>query len=377
MPADSFRKHVRPALLVAAASLACGAPVPESEDPAAAAGGTRFVVDASWPRPMPDNWIFGQISGVAVDSRDHVWVLHRRSSLVESDTAALEQPPRSACCTPAPAVVVFDQEGDLVRSWGGPGGGERWPLREHGIYVDATDHVWLGGNSPDAQVVRKYTLDGELVLEIGVWGETGGSADTARLGQPADMTVDVEARELYVADGYGNRRVIVFDSETGVYKRHWGAYGTAPIDEPLPAYDPSAPPSRSFRSPMHAVVIARDGLVYTADRANDRIQVFRKNGEYVTEAFVAPGTRIMGSVWDLELSADPEQTYVYVPDGANRKVWILTRSDLAIVGSFGRPGRMAGEFDWVHSIAGDSRGNLYTGEVNTGNRVQRWVPAPR
>jgi DNA-binding beta-propeller fold protein YncE len=377
MPAHPFRKCATAALLGTTAFLACEAPAPESGGPAATASGTRFAVDASWPKPLPDNWIFGQISGVAVDSRDHVWVLHRRSSLVESDTAALEQPPRSACCTPAPPVVVFDQEGNVVRSWGGPVGDLRWPLREHGIYVDGTDHVWLAGSSPDAQVVRKFTLDGQLVLEIGVWGETGGSTDTARLGLPADVTVDVEAREVYVADGYGNRRVIVFDSETGAYKRHWGAYGKAPGDEPLPAYDPASPPSESFRSPMHAVVIARDGLVYTADRANDRIQVFRKSGEYVTEAFVAPETRIMGSVWDLQLSPDPEQTYLYVPDGANRKVWILTRKDLAVVGSFGRPGRMAGEFDWVHNIAGDSRGNLYTGEVNTGNRVQRWVPTPR
>jgi len=170
MLTHSFRESANALVLVLAVA-ACETPVPETERTAAAAvvPGTEFVVDASWPKPLPNNWIFGQISGVAVDSRDHVWVIHRRSSLVESDTAALEQPPRSTCCTPAPSVVVFDHEGNVVRSWGGPGGELPWPLREHGIYVDATDHVWLGGSSPDGQVVRKFTLDGQLVLEIGVW----------------------------------------------------------------------------------------------------------------------------------------------------------------------------------------------------------------
>lgn len=360
------------------AAAACGPQAPQAEQPAVSAStGTTFEVDASWPKPLPNRWILGQVSGVAVDSRDHVWITHRRSSLVASDTAALEQPPRSECCVPAPAVLELDQEGNVVRAWGGPGGELRWPRTEHGIFVDASDHVWLASTGPEDQVVRKFTLDGQLVLEIGVWGETGGSADTMRLGLPADVWVDDQAREAYVADGYGNRRVIVFDSETGAYKRHWGAYGKAPSDDSLPAYDPAGPPSASFRSPMHAVVIARDGLVYTADRANDRIQVFRTNGEFVTEALVAPETRIMGSVWDLQLSPDPEQSWIYVPDGANRKVWILSRKDLSVVGSFGHPGRMAGAFDWVHSIAGDSKGNLYTGEVNTGNRVQRWVRMPR
>ncbi|NJD18685.1 MAG: hypothetical protein FIA95_05300 [Gemmatimonadetes bacterium] len=361
------------------AAAACGPSAPGGQPPAAepAPDGTRFAVDASWPKPLPNEWILGQVSGVAVDARDHVWIVHRRSSLVASDTAALESPPRSPCCTPAPAVIELDQEGNVVRAWGGPGTDVRWPSTEHGIYVDRTDHVWLASTGPGDQVVRKFTLDGRLVLEIGVWGETGGSADTLRLGLPADVWVDEEAREAYVADGYGNRRVIVFDSETGAYKRHWGAYGRPPSDEALPAYDPAGPPSTSFRSPMHAVVIARDGLVYTADRANDRIQVFRKSGEYVTEAFVAPETRIMGSVWDLQLSPDSAQTWLYVPDGANRTVRILRRADLSVAGSFGHPGRMAGAFDWVHSIAGDSRGNLYTGEVNTGNRVQRWVPVGR
>jgi DNA-binding beta-propeller fold protein YncE len=336
-------------------------------------GGPEFEVDPHWPQPLPNDWILGQVAGVAVDSRDHVWIVHRRFSLDITDTAAVVSPSNFECCVPAPAVVVFDQAGAVVRAWGGPEGDLPWPVSEHGVYVDETDHVWLAGNSPDAHVVRKFTLDGELVLEIGVWGETGGSNDTNRLGRPADIGVDVEAREVYVADGYGNRRIIVFDSESGAYKRHWGGYGEEPHDSSLADYDPAAPPLRSFRNPTHAVRLANDGLVYVADRVSNRLQVFQKSGEFVSEGFVAPNTLGRGTVWDLELSPDQSQTHVYVADGTNRKVWILTRADLEVVGSFGSPGRLAGQFNWVHNIAGDSFGNLYTTEVNTGHRVQRWL----
>jgi hypothetical protein len=281
------------------------------------------------------------------------------------------------CCKAAPVVIELDQNGKVVQGWGDKAKEEpeKWPRNPHGIFVDHNDFVWVGTHMHHR--VMKFTREGKLVMTIGEYDKNAGSNDTKLLGGPSGIWVDPKTNEVFISDGYRNRRVIVFDGATGAYKRHWGAYGKAPTDDSLPAYDPAGPPSASFRSPMHAVVIARDGLVYTADRANDRIQVFRKSGEYVTEAFVAPETRIMGSVWDLQLSPDSAQTWLYVPDGANRTVRILRRADLSIVGSFGHPGRMAGAFDWVHSIAGDSRGNLYTGEVNTGNRVQRWVPAGR
>jgi hypothetical protein len=185
--------------------------------------------------------------------------------------------------------------------------------------------------------------------------------------------VDPETNEVYIADGYRNRRIIVFDAETGAYKRHWGAYGERPDDGPLPPYDPDAEPVRSFRSPMHAVRIAEDGLVYAADRVNNRIQVFRKDGTFVREAFLAPRTLAMGSVWDLELSPDARQTWLFIPDGTNMRVWILERETLEVAGEFGRGGRYAGQLNWAHNAAVDSEWNLYVTEVNTGKRVQRYV----
>ncbi len=337
-------------------------------------GGTSFEVDPSWPRPLPYNWIIGQVAGAAVDSRDHVWILHRPGSLTENEAGAVQDPPISSCCVPAPPVIEFDPDGNVIQAWGGPDSGERWPESEHGLFVDHEDNVWLASSAPQDHVVLKFDRNGRRLLTIGEWGVTGGSNDTVHLGRPADIAVDSAANEVYVADGYGNRRIIVFDSRTGEYKRHWGAYGEPPDDDKeLGPYDPDAPPIRSFRSPMHAVRIANDGLVYAADRVNNRIQVFRKDGTFVQEAFIARRTLSTGSVWDIELSPDPEQTYIYVPDGANMKVWILERQSLEVIGSFGRGGRNAGQFNWVHNVAADSDGNLYTTEVNTGKRVQRFV----
>jgi DNA-binding beta-propeller fold protein YncE len=351
--------------------------------------GTPFQVDASWPQVLSNNMILGQVSGAAVDSRDHVWIVHRPLTLTAREAGAAQDPPLSECCIPAPSVIEFDQEGNVVSAWGGPDSvetdadgdpirawrtGERWPQSEHGLFIDHEDNVWIGSNGAYDQVVLKFDRDGRRLLTVGEWDVTGGSADTLHLGSPADVAVDSATNAVYVADGYLNRRIIVFDATTGAYQRHWGAYGEPPDDAPLPPYDPDAPPAASFRSPMHAVRISTDGLVYAADRVNNRIQVFQKDGTFVREAFLAPRTLAMGSVWDLEFSPDQAQTYLYVPDGTNMKVWILDRERLEVVGSFGRGGRNAGRFEWVHNIAADSRGNLYTTEVNTGKRVQRFVP---
>ena len=334
-----------------------------------------YVVDPFWPKPLPHNWIIGQVAGVAVDSRDHVWVLHRPSTLTPREAGAVQDPPLSECCVPAPSVIEFDQDGNVVQAWGGLDYDGQWMQTEHGLFIDHQDNVWLASSGRNDQVVLKFSRDGQLLLTIGEWGVTGGSDDTAHLGQPTDVTVDPATNEVYISDGYGNRRIIVFDATTGEYKRHWGAYGEPPDDTALPAYDPDAPPDRSFRSPMHAVRISNDGLVYAADRVNNRIQVFQKDGTFVKEAFVAKQTRAMGSVWDLELSRDPAQTYLYVPDGTNQKVWVLRRDDLEVVGSFARGGRFAGGLGWVHNIAMDGKGNLYTTEVDIYKRVQRFRPA--
>ncbi len=332
-----------------------------------------FRVDPFWPKPLPERWILGQVAGVAVDAHDHVWIVHRQASLTPQETGATREPPWGECCVPAPPVIEFDREGNVVQSWGGPGEGYDWPTSEHGIFVDGEGNVWIGGNEPPDNQVLKFTRDGRFLLQIGRAGETGGSNDTTLLGRPADIAVDDEAGEVYVADGYGNRRVIVFDARTGAYRRHWGAYGERPEETDLGRYDPDARPARQFRTPVHALQLTNDGLVYVADRPNDRIQAFRRDGTFVKEAFLAPRTLSMGSVWDLDVSPDPEQRWLYVPDGTNNKLWVLDRETLEVAGSFGRGGRFAGNFMWVHNVAVDSRGNLYTGEVETGKRVQKFV----
>ena len=232
--------------------------------------------------------------------------------------------------------------------------------------------MWLAGNGEGDHQVLKFTVDGEFVMQIGRPDAGRGSNDTANLGRPADLVVDGDARELYVADGYGNRRVVVFDSETGEYKRHWGAYGNAPHDDPMPVYDPSRPPSDQFGSPVHCVHLSEDGFVYVCDRVNNRYQVFEKDGSFVSEAVFEPDTLLSGSVSDLVLSRDPGQRLVFMVDGTNNELRIVDRASAAVLARLGRPGRWAGQFHVVHDIAIDSAGNLYTTEVNTGQRVQKF-----
>jgi len=343
-----------------------------------------YRVDADWPLELPDNMMLGQVSGIAVDSRDHVWIVHRPRTLAASEMGQVLVPPLAVCCQPAPSVLEFDADGALVQSWGAVTWNQSrqswqvdgiWPGNEHGIHVDTEGFVWLGGNGengPTDHIVTKFSPGGELLLTIGRPGETGGSNDTARLGRPADIAVDTAAREVYIADGYLNRRVIVFDSDTGAYKRHWGAYGAQPDDAPLPPYEPGSAPARQFRGPVHSVELSADGLVYVADRTSNRIQVFNRDGSFVKESLIAPATLENGAVWDLVLSGDPAQRWLYLADGQNMRIWILDRATLEVAGTFGRGGRQAGQFDWVHNIAVDSAGNLYTAEVNNGRRVQKF-----
>jgi DNA-binding beta-propeller fold protein YncE len=327
----------------------------------------RFAVDPSWPKTLPNKWIMGQAAGVAVDAQDHIWVIQRPRSLTDDEKAATFNPPRTKCCIPAPPVMEFDQQGNLVRAWGGPGQGYDWPENEHGIYVDPKGFLWIAGNGEKDGQVLKFTREGKFILQIGKPGPQTDSNDTARLGRPANMQVDPETNEVYVADGYFNHRVIVFDADTGAYKRHWGAYGKPPTDEKLPPYSPSAEPARQFSNPVHCVKIARDGLVYVCDRANDRIQVFHKDGTFVKEFFIEKNTLVQGSVWELALWPDPGQTYLLNADGANNEVRIIVRDTGEVVGAFGRNGRQAGEFHWVHNLAIDSKGNVFTTEVDTGS----------
>lgn len=332
----------------------------------------RFQVDPSWPKSLPNQWIMGQASGVAVDDRDHVFVLQRPRSLTEDEKAATFKPPRTKCCVPAPPVLEFDPQGTLVRAWGGPGPGYDWPENEHGINVDPKGFVWIGGNGPRDGQILKFTREGKFVLQIGKVGPQTDSSDLTRLGRPADTEVDPQTHEVYVADGYHNHRVIVFDAETGAYRRHWGAYGRKPTDDKLPPYDPGAPPASQFGNPVHCVKISRDGFVYVCDRVNNRIQVFRKDGTFVKEIVVARETLAQGSVWDLDFWVDSKQTFLFNADGANNEVRTLVRESGAVVSVFGRSGRNAGEFHWVHNLAVDSRGNIYTTEVDSGKRAQKF-----
>ena len=335
----------------------------------------QYVVEPFWPKPLPDNWILGQVAGVAVDNDDSVWIIHRPATLVDDEKGAQKSPPETRCCQPAPAVLHFSADGSLLHSWGGPGAGYDWPNSEHGIHIDKEGNVWLAGNGKDDHQILKFTRDGKFLQQIGKAGATGGSNSKSELGRPAHMVTDEAAGELYVADGYLNRRIIVFDLKTGAYKRHWGGYGTKePNDDKLPPYTPApiGALSKSFANPVHCVRLSRDGLVYVCDRSNNRIQVFQKDGSFVKEFQVDPQTLQSGAVWDLVLSEDSAQRYIFVADGANMQIDTLDRQSGERLGSFGRPGRMAGEFKWVHNMAIDAKGNLYTAEVGTGRRVQKF-----
>lgn len=361
--------------IVGAALLSAGCASSQAEQPAQGRN-TRapvFKVDPFWPKPLPNDRLIGEVGGLAVDSRDHIWIVQRPDSLTPDELGAAQKPPLSICCKPAPPVMEFDAAGNFIQGWGAPGAGYEWPARGHGIFIDYKDNVWIGGNGPDDHQVLKFSRDGTFLLQIGRAAQTGGSNHTEYLGRPADMYVDPQGNEVYIADGYSNKRVIVFDADTGRYKRHWGAYGAKPDDANPGPYNPDAPAPRQFRTPVHAVRISSDGLVYVADRVNNRIQVFQKDGAFVKEVFLAQRTLGNGSAWDVELSPDARQMFLYNADGTNQQLWILARDNLTIVGAFGRRGRMAGEFHWVHSVAVDSKGNLYTGEVNQGRRVQKFV----
>ncbi len=295
-------------------------------------------------------------------------------------------------------MLEFDQEGNLLRHWGGPGPGYDWPESAHGITVDYKGNVWLGGNGRGPQSGRgaingqdeeskpsnriesfhdnqilKFTQDGKFLLQIGKPGHSGGSNDPDNVRLAAKTFVDPKTNELYVADGYGNHRVIVFDADTGEYKRHWGAYGHKPSDADLGPYKPDAPPAQQFRNPVHCAMLSNDNLLYVCDRVNDRIQVFHPDGTFVKEAFIEKQTLGSGSVWDIAFSRDPQQKFLYVADGENDRVHIVDRETLEVLTTFGEGGRQPGEFYGVHSIATDLNGNIYTTETYRGQRVQRFL----
>jgi hypothetical protein len=355
--------------LLAASPRAGGA----EQTTAAAAAGPTFKVDPSWPLEMPNNWILGAVTGVFVDSRDHVWVTHLPETLTEEETSLTQKPPIATCCAAAPTVLEFDQAGKVVNSWAVQTDPiDTYPRNPHGIFVDHNNFVWIGTYMHHR--VMKFTREGKHVMTLGTYDKVGGSNDTTLLGGPAGIWVDPKTNEVFVADGYRNRRVIVFEGATGKYLRHWGAYGKPPDDTQKPANNPDVP-NQQF-STVHGLTGSKDGMIYVADRRGNRIQVFDQQGTFVREKIIAPRTLASGSAFVIVLSPDAAQQWLYLADGTNHKIWVMRRSDLEVVGEFGHGGRQVGQMLRPHGMSVDSKGNLYVGEASTGRRVQKFVVAP-
>jgi DNA-binding beta-propeller fold protein YncE len=332
----------------------------------------RFEVDPMWPKPMPNHWVLGMTIGIWVDAQDNVWIIHRGAATLHANERALELKV-GECCAAAPPVLVFDPAGNLVRSWGGPGPGYEWPESNHGVHVDYKGNVWIGGNGEKDAHLLKFTQDGKFLMQVGKLGGWTGSNDLNNFGRVAKIWVDPKTNEAYVADGYRNKRVAVLDADTGKMKRYWGAYGNKPDDADLGKYDPSAALPKQFRNPVHCVERTEDGLVYVCDRQANRIQVFKPDGTFVKEASFARNTLGSGAAWDIAFSRDPAQKYIYLADGTNEVVRVVLRETLQELTNFGDGGRQPGQFYGVHSIATDSKGNIYTTETYEGKRLQKFV----
>ena len=348
-----------------------------------------FKYDPDWPKTLPNGYITGNIGAMYIDKDDHIWVLQRPSmttSLGERDL--LEG--KGTCCTPAPPVMEFDLQGNLLNTWGpihitdkdkkdvlagkqvsAPYPDGVWPVYEHGIYLDYKNNLWITDSQGGSHVL-KMSRDGKLLLQIGKDMATS-SSDKMNLGGPAGVYVDPKSNEVFIADGYKNRRVAVFDADTGKFKRMWGAYGKPPQDPQVTTPDPDMKKRNQQFELLHCIMHSNDDLLYVCDRANSRVQVFKKDGTFVREGFVEPKLLGLGTSFALAFSPDKEQKYLYYGDGSDKKIWILRRSDLKVLGSFGAGGRNGGQFNLIHTMATDSKGNIYVGETIDNNRVQRFL----
>ncbi len=353
-----------------------------------------FEVDPAWPR-LPNNWVLGNVSKISVDQHDNVWIIHRPRTVAADKTAA-------------PPVVELDKNGKFVQAWGGEGTGYDWPDAEHNIFVDYKDNVWISGSSPSGQsktkrsddMLLKFTNNGKFLMEIGGRTVSRGSKDPKSVNKPGDIFVSAKTNEVYVADGYGNRRVIVFDADTGAFKRMWGAFGKPPEDDansggPGPSGGPSAtardregdvarsgtprvldtegPGPARFASPVHGVIVSNDNIVYVADRSNRRVQLFTPDGKYLGQMFVNRAGPATGSASGLAFSPDKDQQFLYISDYGNSRVVVVDRKTLTVLYQFGKRSAAPGDFQGIHHIAVDSKGNLYTAEVAPGARAQRFI----
>jgi hypothetical protein len=396
-------------IVILAAVLGIGSALIDRHNAVHAAGvmAPRFEVDPFWPKPLPNHWVIGQTIGLSVDAQDHIWMVHRPGTLEPKESYLATN--SAECCIAAPDVLEFDEDGNLLRHWG-KAEGHDWPASNHGILVDGKGNVWLGGNGrggnpggsaplpatpgaargagrgPAAEgsgpvttptyhdsFILKFTADGKFLGEIGIADGSKGSNDINNVRGVAQMLINPKTNELFAADGYGNKRVSVWDADTLKYKRHWGAYGKTPDDTVMPAYDPAAPVAQQFRNPVHCVALSADDLLYVCDRVNDRIQIFHPDGTFIKEVFVLKQTRGDGSAWEIAFSRDPQQKFLYLSDGANEKIHIFDRATMTELTSFGDGGRQPGQFYAVHSIATDSKGNIFTTETYRGQRIQKFV----
>jgi DNA-binding beta-propeller fold protein YncE len=427
----------------------------EATPPSSQGSAPSFVLDPAWPKPLPHNWIIGDVGGMYVDRHDHIWVYHRPRSIISTDSGAQDiagedakgNPvsalgyPRpygrlSACCTPAPSVLEFDKAGNVLQAWGGPADpgflekkcrqqdGCYWPAREHGIYVDHNDFVYVSGNgqarnfhgqfpwsanSGNDSHILKFKMDGTFVMQIGSPGakgpnsndKSGGVNGTPLPFLPADMTVDPKTNLMYIADGYGNRRILIVDAATGTYVGHFGAYGQNPVvgengggenagEEigPWPAdYKRGEMKPTFFRSPVHCAKLANDGQLYVCDRGNNRVQIFNAaevgkpctnvKGEpgqcgFVGEIHVAPQTAY-GTSGGVSFSTDAKQSCLYIADLSNDTIYVVNRQNNQELSRFATGGRQAGNLHWPHVISVDSEGNVYIGEVDGAGRIQKYL----
>ena len=333
-----------------------------------------FEVDPFWPQPLPNRWLLGRTIGIAVDARDHIYIVHRDTDNMFMNQELGLDLGRAECCTAAPPILEFDPAGNLVNAWGGPapGGEYEWPESNHGIEIAPNGNVWIGGNGSADSHILVFTRDGEYIRTIGEPGNLPDSLSTDHFSRVAEIALDASANEAYVADGYGNRRVAVVDMATGAFKRFWGAYGNMPDDDADNTYIPGETLPQQFRPPVHCAEPSNDGLIYVCDRGADRIQVFRTDGTFVKEALVAPQA-IAGTTWDIAFSKDDAQQFIYLADGANMRVHILERESLEVLYTFGDGGRQPGLFFGTHSIVTDSAGNIFTTETYEGKRVQKFA----
>jgi hypothetical protein len=351
-----------------------------------------FEPDPTFPR-LPNNWVLGNVASVVVDRHDNVWAIHRPRTVPADKTAA-------------PPVLEFDASGKFLQAWSGDGPGYDWPDAEHNIFVDHEDNVWISGSSPGGQskttrsddMILKFTNAGKFLLQVGGRSVSLGNKDPKSVNKPGDLFVSAKTNEVYVADGYGNRRVVVFDAGTGAFKRMWGAFGAPPEDDadsggrgpsggPLgapagrgagrgsaaPALDTEGPGSPKFSSAVHGIVVSNDDIVYVADRNNRRVQAFTPDGKYLGQMFVNRAGPSPDSASGFALSPDKDQQFLYIADYGNSHIVVADRKKLVILYQFGTKGAAPGDFQGLHHIAADSKGNLYTAEVAPGARIQRFV----